>query len=130
MHSDSAPPPLQFIPDVPSVDLERLDMLRDLCSETDPALLGEMLEAWEEEAARRLADARTALATDDACRLKTAAHALKGSCSNIGVMRLSELSRRLERELNSTPFAAELLAAMDSEFRHVQELLAAAHAGP
>ena len=129
MHSDTATSTLLFIPDVPSVDAERLEMLRDLCSETDPSLLGEMLAAWENETARRLADARAALAADDSRSLKTAAHALKGSCSNIGVTRLSELSRRLERESNSTPFADELLAAMDTEFRHVQELLAAAHAG-
>jgi HPt (histidine-containing phosphotransfer) domain-containing protein len=101
-----------------------MEMLRELCLDAGQDLLREMLSSWETEAARHLAAAREAMATDDAQALKASAHSIKGSCSNMGIVRLAELGRQLEHQIEAPTIAAELLAQMETEFHRTQGLLA------
>jgi len=107
----------------PTLDAERMDMLRELCADAGPEMLHEMLGSWGTEAKRYLATARSALAAADAVLLKTTAHSLKGSCANIGIVRLAELSRLLESQSAAPAEAAALLAEMDAELVLAHEQL-------
>lgn len=120
---DSSPLP-RHAADLPSLDAERMEMLRELCLDAGQDMLRDMLGSWEREAARHLANAQQAMATADAQSLKTAAHALKGSCGNMGIVRLAELGRQLEQQVEVPAEASILLAEMREEFEHAREELA------
>jgi HPt (histidine-containing phosphotransfer) domain-containing protein len=104
-----------YAADFPTLDAERVEMLRELCTDAGPEMLHEMLGSWETEAKRYLTTARSALAAADAVLLKTTAHSLKGSCANMGIVRLAELSRLLEGQSVAPVEAAALLSEMDAE---------------
>lgn len=112
-----------YATDFPTLDAERVDMLRELCADAGPEMLREMLGSWVTEAKRYLATARSAVSSADAVLLRTTAHSLKGSCSNIGIVRLAELSRLLEGQSAAPDEAAALLAEMDAELVLAQERL-------
>ena len=120
-----SPQPSPSAPELPSIDPERLAMLRELCLDTGPDLLREMFASWENDASRHLAEARTAMANTDLQTLKAAAHAIKGSCSNMGITRLSEMGRQLEHQIDAPTLAAALLVQMEAEFLRTRSLLAA-----
>lgn len=67
--------------------------------------------------------AQTAIANSDDAALRAAAHAIKGSCGNIGIARLSELGRLLEETLQSAAIATELLTEMTAEFHRARAQL-------
>ena len=104
-----------YAADFPTLDAERVDMLRELCADAGPEMLHEMLGSWETEAKRYLATAHNALAAADSKLLKTTAHSLKGSCGNMGIVRLAELSRLLEGQSAAPAEAEALLSAMETE---------------
>ena len=110
--------------DFSTLDAERMDMLRDLCTDAGPEMLLEMLGSWKSEARRYLDTARSALSAADTGALKTTAHSLKGSCGNMGIVRLAELSRLLEAASGTSAEAVEILDAMEEEFARACEQLA------
>ena len=116
--------PSVYASDLPSVDPERMEMLRELCQDADPDMLREMLASWETEAARNLANAHAAVASADLTTLKAAAHAIKGSCANMGIVRLSELGHLLEHQSEAPAIAAAIVEEMTTEFHRTQRLLA------
>ncbi len=118
------PSPLKHAADLPSLDAERMDMLRELCLDAGQDLLRDMLGSWENEASRHLANAQKAMADSNAQALKTAAHALKGSCGNMGIVRLAELGRQLEHQVEVPAEAKALLDEMVAEFNAAREKLA------
>ena len=110
--------------DFSTLDAERMDMLRDLCTDAGPEMLLEMLGSWKSEARRYLDTDRSALSAADTQTLKTTAHSLKGSCGNMGIVRLAELSRLLEAASGTSAEAVEILDAMEEEFARACEQLA------
>ena len=128
-HHTMPPPPVpspssRHAQGLPSLDPERMDVLRELCVDAGPEVLREMFGSWETEAAKHLAGARQSLAAADTQAVKVAAHALKGSCANIGVVRLAELGRLLESQASVATEASILLAEMQEEFERAREQLA------
>lgn len=119
-----SPTPPKHAADLPSLDAERMDMLRELCLDAGQDLLRDMLDSWESEAAKHLAKAERAMAEADPEALKVAAHALKGSCGNMGIVRLAELGRQLEHQAALPDEAKALLAEMKAEFDHAKDELA------
>ena len=107
--------------DRPPVNLARLgDTFGD-----DPEFLTEMYGLYIEDASGRLAELDSALAGDDAEKVKSIAHTLKGSSGNVGAERMSALAAELER-IDSTqdrPKVQELAAALHIEFDAVQAFL-------
>lgn len=99
-------------------------MLRELCLDAGPDMLLEMLGSWESEAARHLGEAQAALDKADQPALKACAHSIKGSSSNMGIVRLSALGRQLEDQSADPSIATELLAQMRAEFERAKGLLA------
>lgn len=108
----------------PTLDLERIAMLRDLCVDADPSMLTEMLGAWSRESLERLNALRSAVTTRDANAVRNAAHALKGSCANLGVPRLSEMSRLLEKTPEVSDLA-EVIHELAAEFERANQQLSA-----
>jgi HPt (histidine-containing phosphotransfer) domain-containing protein len=80
----------------PVVDLETLDRLKRVIGSGCAALLDELVEILEREAARLIPQMLEAARTADAAQLEYAAHTFKGSSFNLGLSQLVSLSRKLE----------------------------------
>jgi PAS domain S-box-containing protein len=87
------------------LDLRVLDQLREVLG---PAY-GEFTAAFLRDTPRRLDALRTAYQAGDHGALKRAAHALKGSCANLGSARVVALCRALERAVDEDSVSAELI---------------------
>ena len=99
------------------VDRNVLSALREVMEEGYPELLDIFLADSEE----RLKALRAA---DSAALLVETAHSFKGSSSNMGALRLTELCRQLEQQAASLPCAAvlELVGKIDREFAGIRPL--------
>jgi HPt (histidine-containing phosphotransfer) domain-containing protein len=99
------------------VDRSVLSALREVMEEGYPDLLDIFLADSEE----RLKVLR---ATDSAARLVEAAHSFKGSSSNMGALKLTELCHQLEQRANDLPWAAvqQLVREIDGEFAGIRPL--------
>lgn len=62
----------------------------------DTGFMGEMLEAFFDDAPRQLEAARAGLATGDAEAVRRAAHSLKSNCATFGAPGLSAQCKELE----------------------------------
>jgi len=90
-------------------------------------ILPELIKTFLETALQTIARADAALHNSHAAQLAEAAHALKGSCGNLGALRLGELCQQLETigRSGSLENASAILASVQKEFARVQiELLA------
>ncbi|MGF6202308.1 HPt (histidine-containing phosphotransfer) domain-containing protein [Pseudomonas laurylsulfatiphila] len=99
------------------VDRSVLSALREVMEEAYPDLLDIFLADSEE----RLKVLRAA---DSAALLVETAHSFKGSSSNMGALRLTELCHQLEQQAASLPCAAvlELVGKIDREFAGIRPL--------
>jgi len=99
------------------VDRNVLSALREVMEEGYPDLLDIFLADSEE----RLKVLRAA---DSATQLVETAHSFKGSSSNMGALRLTELCHQLEQQATSLPSAAvlELVGKIDREFAGIRPL--------
>lgn len=113
-----------LVPDIPSLDPERVAMLRELCLDAGDDVMQEIVGSWEAEATRHMEAAAKAMLAADIQKAKAAAHAIKGSCGNMGVARLAELGRQLELKVAVPTEANAILAEMQAEFVRAREQLA------
>jgi HPt (histidine-containing phosphotransfer) domain-containing protein len=99
------------------VDRTVLSALQEVMEEGYPDLLDIFLADSEE----RLKVLRTA---DSGDLLVETAHSFKGSSSNMGALRLTELCHQLELQARSLPWAAvqELVREIDREFAGIRPL--------
>ncbi|WP_347911191.1 Hpt domain-containing protein [Pseudomonas grandcourensis] len=99
------------------VDRSVLSVLQEVMEEGYPDLLDIFLADSEE----RLKVLRTA---DSGDLLVETAHSFKGSSSNMGALRLTELCHQLELQARSSPWAAvqELVREIDREFAGIRPL--------
>ncbi|MDQ3302653.1 MAG: response regulator [Actinomycetota bacterium] len=79
-----------------SVDHSKLEDLRELQEEGEPDILEELVEIFLGDAPRQLETLREATETVDARSVKRIAHTLKGSCGNMGAVRMAALCGELE----------------------------------
>ena len=88
----------------------------------DPDFLTEMYGLYVEDAGNRLAELDSALAVNDAKKVKSIAHTLKGSGGNVGAERMSALAAELEQVDMALDRAQvqDLAAALRAEFEAVQ----------
>jgi HPt (histidine-containing phosphotransfer) domain-containing protein len=80
-----------------AVDLVVLLSLEGAQVEGEPDLVVELIDLYAEDAPRRLAAIRGALACRDLAALRWAAHGLKGSSASLGARRVEILCEKLER---------------------------------
>jgi CheY-like chemotaxis protein/HPt (histidine-containing phosphotransfer) domain-containing protein len=102
-----------------------LDGLRSLRQPGQPDPFRQLGELFLRDAQTRLQQMESALAASDAARLAAAAHALKGSASNLGARRLSALCAALERQGKAGDLTegASALLNVTREFHAVETAL-------
>lgn len=99
------------------VDRDVLNALQEVMEDEYPALLDTFIADSEE----RLCILRNA---EDAAQLMNAAHSFKGSSSNMGAIRLTELCNELEQRAKQESLAGieKLVDEIDEEFAIVRPL--------
>lgn len=76
----------------PVLDRDILDELADIMEDE----FGELVEAFLEDSPRLMTEIESGLTENDAHRVAEAAHSLKSSSANLGVMRLSAIAKEIE----------------------------------
>ncbi len=121
-----------LLPDTPSpLDTQRLDSLQRLGQITGKPLVREIIESYLGETPQRLERLREAIRQADADALAFAAHSLVGISAQIGAVRVSAVSARLEqqaRRADPGDFGQHgelprLLAELERELERVLPLL-------
>jgi len=124
----AAPAPVQHDESAasePAVDSARLDELADLGDEEDPQWLSLILQKFIEDASSRIVKLVVASETGDPVLLGQMAHALKGSCGNIGARGMAEIALQLQMlgKTGSVEGATDLIGALEREFARVRVAL-------
>jgi PAS domain S-box-containing protein len=104
------------------LNLVSMDRIRSLGT---PTLLGEILDLYLAEGPDLMARMREAQRAGDRTALERVAHTLKGSSSNVGADRLSDLLREVENECREKEAVLDeaLLAAVEAELESTMEAL-------
>ena len=79
------------------LDARRVDPLRETLGRGGGALLRKVVEAFLADTSGRLTALRQALDRSDAAAVRQLAHALRGSCLNVGALHMAEVASALER---------------------------------
>ncbi len=80
------------------LDPDVIQGLRELDDPGAPSLLAELVEIFLNDAPARLAALEAALTSGDAQQLERVAHALKGSCGNLGAKSLAGVCQQIEQQ--------------------------------
>jgi PAS domain S-box-containing protein len=101
---------------------ETLQNLRELSSEMGAAFFPELLEAFEHESVKHLAELRSAFAAGETGRFCREAHALKEVSLTIGARGMAEICAQLENlgTTKNEEQSAEGLSQLDREFDRVR----------
>jgi len=108
-----------------SIDRGRIAELAELGDNGDPRWLQSLVDKYVEEAAMRVTELGEAASAGDPVQLECHAHALKGSSSNLGAVRVARLCEKLQvlGRSNSVEGAADLVAELEREFLIAQQEL-------
>lgn len=108
----------------PAIDPARIAYIRGLQS-GEPDLLRELVGLFLRDSSPRLATMRDAFAQNDDQALARTAHALQGSCGNIGATAMETLCRRIEEHSRSQDLSAvgPLLGDLEKEFERARDAL-------
>ena len=105
------------------IDMNTFNSLKDA---TGADYIGELIDAFLDDAPNLLAQMRSALTNNDAESFRRAAHSMKSNAATFGAMELSLLSKELEglgRENNLE--IGNRLEVMEYSFRQVESQLRA-----
>jgi len=107
--------------ELPVLDEQMWVELKDIMEDD----FGLLLETFLSDAVERLGCLGEAIDMLDAVALREAAHSFKGSCGNIGAVRLSNMASSLERQAASIDWdvAKTSLVEMQSEYLQVKQLI-------
>jgi HPt (histidine-containing phosphotransfer) domain-containing protein len=106
------------------VDLAVLATYDDAQMEGEPDFVIELIEIYLDEVPRLFDTIRTSITNSDRATLRRAAHSLRGSSANLGVLQMAAIAGELEHlENNATSVAAELLRSLEDEFERVTQIL-------
>ena len=108
---------------VQTVDLAILASFDEAQEACEPDFVVELIDLYLAEAPRFFITIREGLANDDWLSAKRAAHSLRGSSSNLGILQLASIASTLEHTQDAR--AADLLQALQNEFTRVEEILLA-----
>ena len=108
-------------PEDPPIDTTVIADLKEI----EPGLLDELIGLFLEDTPQRIEAIRAAIAAGDARELWQAAHAVKGSCGNMGAKPMANISLQLETlgKAGSIENADQLLAKLEYEFSRVRAVL-------
>jgi HPt (histidine-containing phosphotransfer) domain-containing protein len=106
------------------VDLAVLATYDEAQMEGEPDFVIELIEIYLSEVPRLFDTIRTSIINNDRATLRRAAHSLRGSSANLGVLQMAAIAGKLEHlENKSSSAAAELLRSLEDEFERVKEIL-------
>jgi len=107
-----------------AVDLDVLAIYDDAQIEGEPDFVVELIDIYLNEVPRLFDTIRKSIANHDRGTAKRAAHSLRGSSGNLGVLQMATIAGELEHlENNYSTAAAELLLSLENEFERVKEIL-------
>lgn len=107
-----------------AVDLAVLATYDDAQMEGEPDFVVELIDIYLEEVPRLFDTLRKSIANKDRSTAKRAAHSLRGSSANLGVVQMAAIAGDLEHlEDNCSSAAHELLLSLQNEFERVKEIL-------
>lgn len=108
----------------PTVDLSVLTNFDEAQLDGEPDLVVELIDLYLEEASQLLAGMREATAKKDQLPIKQAAHSLRGSSSNLGILQMALMCGEVEQMKSDEMFAIEeLLSKMEQELVQVRQIL-------
>jgi HPt (histidine-containing phosphotransfer) domain-containing protein len=111
-------------PSLAAVDFSVLEGLDDGPIAGEPDLITELIDLYLGEVPQLIDSIRKALQLNDWKAARRAAHTLRGSSGNLGVLQLSSLADKLERlEETEVNLARVLCESLEREFVRVNELL-------
>ena len=106
------------------VDLEFLAGFDEVQEEGEPDFVVELIELYLAEAPRIFSTIRDGLTGDDWLTAKRAAHSLRGSSSNLGILKMARIADSLEHlPAHNDGKAFQLLQQLEEEFKRVEEIL-------
>ena len=109
-----------------SVDLEILAGYDEAQEEGEPDFVVELIDLYVTEAPRFFNAIHEGLANHDWLSAKRAAHTLRGSSSNLGVLQMAQIADQLEHlTSNQETTGVELLQCLRQEFSRVEEIFLA-----
>lgn len=107
-----------------AVDLEVLAVYDDAQIEGEPDFVVELIDLYLSEVPRLFDTILKAIANKDRSTAKRAAHSLRGSSGNLGVLQMATIAGELEHlENDYSNVAPELLRSLENEFERVKEIL-------
>lgn len=113
----------------PAVDRAVLEHLCELAPDRWPALLAELTDAFRVEARERLDILRIAAQAGNRAAAGQIGHSLKGMCSALGAVRMSDLSHEIELFATAgRDLPGWNLDALEAEYCRVLDALEAAAA--
>lgn len=107
-----------------SVDLAVLTTFDEAQLDGEPDLIVELIDLYLEEASKLLAGMREAVAKKDELPIKQAAHSLRGSSGNLGILQMALMCREVEHMKSDNILAIEVLVnKMEHELVEVRQIL-------
>ena len=107
-----------------TVDLAVLASYEEAQIEGEPDFVVELIDLYLGEVPRLFDSIHTALQNNDFTTAKRAAHSLRGSSGNLGVLQIAAIADELEHlEDSSGTSATQLLHSLETEFARVKEIL-------
>jgi len=95
--------------------------LRQLAEQVDKGIVAEVLTAFQNDTAARVAKLRTALADGDRTGIRNESHAMKGSAGQVGAPALAAICQSLEFRamIADTAELQSILNQVEAEFSEV-----------
>lgn len=114
---------LTLVTDV--IDWQHLEGLRELQQEGEEDILGELIDLFVADAPERLSALAAAVEGGDANGVRSEAHALKGSCANLGAIQMAQACAEIEARArdNDIREAPRLLSELNTEFDRARAAL-------
>ena len=107
-----------------TVDLAVLAIYDDAQIEGEPDFVVELIDLYLSEVPRLFDTIRKSVANRDRSTAKRAAHSLRGSSGNLGVLQMATIAGELEHlENDYNTVAPEMLLTLENEFERVKEIL-------
>jgi HPt (histidine-containing phosphotransfer) domain-containing protein len=110
------------VPDIPSIDFEAIDNLKELNPGDNGKFLREIVAIYIEDTPKRISDMKTSMAAGDVQAFTRAAHTIKGSSANVGAQVLKGIAERLEINSRKDGLGAVsgMIADCEAEFERVK----------
>jgi HPt (histidine-containing phosphotransfer) domain-containing protein len=107
-----------------TVDLCVLTNFDEAQSDGEPDLIVELIDLYLQEASQLLAGMREAVANKDELAIKRAAHSLRGSSGNLGILQMALMCREVEQMKSDDILPIEVLVnKMEQELVQVRQIL-------